>query len=120
MTLAKVYWDKEIKIALLVFITILFIIAIILLCYELFFNRNNQFLFKKHYKRNVLINSDRKYDKTKVFVKENLITKTIITLDSYSVRRVVNYKPSKVIENNNSNLNDSISNKEIIRKIYKK
>lgn len=120
MTLAKVYWDKEIKIALLVFITILFIIAIILLCYELFFNRNNQFLFKKHYKRNVLINSDRKYDKNKVFVKENLITKTIITLDSYNVRRVVNYKPSKVIENNDSNLNDSISNKEIIRRIYKK
>ena len=117
MPLAKVYWDKEIKIALLVFITILFIIAIILLCYELFFNRNNQFLFKKQYKRNVLINSDSKYHKNKVFVKENLITKTIITLDSYNVKRVVNYKPSKVIENNNS---DSISNKEIIRKIYKK
>lgn len=88
MSLAKVYWDKEIKIALLVFIAILFIIAIILLCYELFFNRNNNFLFKKRYRRNILINADRKYEKekTKDFIKEHTVP------GSYYVRRTVSYK----------------------------
>ena len=144
MNFAKVYWDKEIKIALLVFIAILFLIAILLLCYELFVNRNDNFLFKNRYRRHTTVYTVRKYENEKVydFIKENTgaspykvrrlvtykniksytstIPEFLTTPSVYEVKHVVTYKPSTVLAMPECSSFIQIEEAPIVRKVFRK